>query len=134
MQKRVCTNLSKTSPVSNLELFLVIEVLVHAHLEEELEGFSHICRRIGTGLKVAETSFLAPLGHVSGIDLASRLVTLVTADDDLNSVHVHAKSAHLFLPVHQRLETVPIVHIVNHDDAICILVELLSDQPVVIVA
>ena len=81
-----------------------------------------------------ESTLLAPLGHVSWVDLTARLVTLVATDDYLDPGHVDAETTHFLLPVDQRRKAIPIVNIVHHDNPVCILIELLPNQPVVIIA
>ena len=56
------------------------------------------------------------------------------ADNDLDAALVDAKAAHLFLPVDERSEAIFVVHVVDHDDTVGVLVELLTYKAVVIIA
>ena len=118
---------------SESELGLVLEVLVGAEPKEVLEGLADIGRCVCARLEVLVASFVAPSLHIARVDLAPGHIDFVAAHNDLDSVRFNAVAAHFFLPVDEGRETVLVVHVVDHDDSVCVLVELLPNQPVVIV-
>jgi len=79
-------------------------------------------------------TLVAPASHILWVHFTRWHVALVAAYDHLNAVCLDAKAAHFFLPVDKRSETVLVVYIVNHDNTICVFVEILADQTVVVVA
>ena len=79
------------------------------------------------------TSLVAPLLNIVGVDFAPGHIDLISADDDLDSVRFNAVAAHLFLPMDEGCEAVFVVHVVDHDDSIGVLVELLPNQAVIVV-
>jgi len=82
---------------------------------------------------VLVASFIAPTSHVLWVDLTTWHVTLVAADDDLHAAVINTEATHFLFPVDERSKAVFVVDIVYHDYTIRVLVELLSDQAVVII-
>jgi len=80
------------------------------------------------------TAVLAPLDCVILGDLSTALITLIATNDDFAPGHVNAGALHFLLPVHEWLERITIVNIINHDYAISIFIELSSDEFVFFIA
>mmetsp|Transcript_14977 Transcript_14977/g.18883 ORF Transcript_14977/g.18883 Transcript_14977/m.18883 type:complete len:230 (-) Transcript_14977:405-1094(-) len=76
----------------------------------------------------------APGGNITRVHLTSWHVNLVTAHYDLNAISFDTIAAHFFLPVEEGSEAVLVVHIIHHNDAVCILVKLLPNESIIIIA
>lgn len=118
---------------SQPKLGLIFEVLVNTLCKKSLKCLCHIASCICACLKVLVTSFGAPLSNISRVHFSSRCVTFVSTNDDFDSIDVDTISTHLFLPVDQGLETVFVINIIDHDNAICIFIEILANQSIFII-